>query len=151
MLMARRDVGDCCRNTIRQLDDLNLITCQPRLRLEGRALDLDEGRLPGFGDSFVAVEEIGGAYGGKDVVEIVSEYPATVHADHSLGVAVEEDEFEVADLAGVVVDAVVEDDGIGAGFCGRDEAEFVVPRARRVSNDESEAAYGDGEAGDEDC
>ncbi len=87
---------------------------------------------------------------GKDVVEIVAEDEAPVHADHSLGIAVEEDEFEVADLAGGVGDAVIEDDGVGTGFSGCYQAKFVVARARRVPDDESKAAHGDGEASDED-
>jgi len=61
-----------------------LVTGQFAFWLEGRTLDLDEGRLSGSGDSFVAFEEIGGADGGKDLVEVVSEYAAAVHADHSL-------------------------------------------------------------------
>ncbi len=98
----------------------------------------------------MAFEEISRAHGGEDFVEMFPQHMTSVHADHSFGVAVEEDELEVADLAGYVVDAVIEDDGVCAGLCGGDQAKFVVARARCVANDEGETAYGDREAGDED-
>src|SRR5882672_11372583 len=143
--MTRSDVGDRRRDAIRQLDHLNLVTSQLGFGLEGRTFDFDECRLSGLGDALIPLEEIGGAYRGKDVVEVVSEYQATVYADHSLSISVEEDELKVADLACVVVNAVIEGDGIGTGFCGGYQAELVVPRARRVPDDEGEAAHGDGE------
>ena len=147
--MTRGDVGDRRRDAIRQLDHLNLVASRLGLWLEGRALDLDQGRLSGFGDPLVPLEEIGCADRREDVVEIVAEDEVPVHADHSIGIAIEEDEFEVADFAGGVGDAVIEDDGIGTGFSCCYQAKFVVPRARRVPDDESKAAYGDGKACDE--
>src|SRR5205823_934142 len=72
VLMTRSDVGDRCRDTIRQLHNLNLITCKPGFGLEGRSLDLDECGFSGLSHSLVAFEEIGSAYRGKNIVEIVS-------------------------------------------------------------------------------
>ncbi len=68
-----------------------------------------------------------------------------------LGIVVEEEEFEVADLARIVVNAVIEDDGIGTGFCSCYETQLVVSRARCIADDEGKTAHGDREAGDEDC
>ena len=150
VLMTGGYIGDRCGNTVRQFDDLNLITSRLAFGLKDGAGEFDQGRFSGFGDFSVALEEIGGTYRRKDFAEIVSEHLASVHADHSFGVAVEKDELEVADLAGGVVDVVIEDDGVGAGFCGGDEPKLVVARAGRIPDDEGEAAHGDGEPGNED-
>ncbi len=71
--------------------------------------------------------------------------------NQSFGVAIEEDEFEVADFAIGVANAVIEDDGVGAGLCCRDEPQLVVSRTRGIPHDESEAAHEDRQPGDEDC
>ena len=65
------------------------------------------------------LEEIGGAYAREDLVEIISEHVAPIYSEQLFGIAIEENEFEVADLACFVVHVVIENDGIGAGFRGR--------------------------------
>ncbi len=97
MLIAGGDVGDRGRDAVGELDDLNLIAAGPASGLEDGAGDLDEGGFSGFDYTFVAIEEIVGANGGEDLVEIFAKHLVAVHADHALGVAVEKDEPEVAD------------------------------------------------------